>query len=248
MRPRIQMEIKDQLFLNNPRFKKFIFNDQVASVFDDMVKRSIPFYDEIHAIILDLVDKFHHNGGLIYDLGCSTGTTIALIDQHLKNQKKKARYIGVDNSQSMLLKCDEKLNQNKTRHVTLICDDISNLELAPCNMVIMNYTLQFIAPKKRQLIINRIYKALRPGGIFILSEKIKSDTSVINDLLIDLYHDYKKRNGYSKLEIARKRQALEKVLIPLSSKRQLHLLKKSGFTSTEEIFRWYNFACFIGIK
>jgi len=242
------MEKKDKIFLDHPRFHKFVFNDQVASVFDDMVARSIPFYDEIHAIILDLVDKFYIKNCLIYDLGCSTGTTIALINSHLKNQKKSAHFVGIDNSPSMLLKCQEKMKKNKIKTATLTCDDILNINFEPSQIIIMNYTLQFIDPKKRQLILGRIYKALQPGGIFIFSEKIKSEGLVINDLLIDLYHDFKKRNGYSDLEIARKRDALENVLIPLESKKQLKLLQKSGFKKSEEIFRWYNFACFIGIK
>ena len=109
------MEKKDKIFLAQPRFHKFVFNDQVASVFDDMVARSIPFYDEIHAIILDLVDKFYVKNCLIYDLGCSTGTTISLINSHLKNQKKSAHFVGIDNSQSMLLKCLEKMKKNKIK-------------------------------------------------------------------------------------------------------------------------------------
>jgi len=239
---------KDKIFLDHPRFHKFVFNDQVASVFDDMVARSIPFYDEIHAIILDLIDEFYTKNCLIYDLGCSTGTTISLINRHLKNQKKSAHFMGVDNSPSMLLKCQEKIKKNQVKNITLTCDDLLNIEFQPAQIIIMNYTLQFIDPQKRQLILSRIYKALLPGGIFILSEKIKSENIVINHLLIDLYHDFKKRNGYSALEIARKRDALENVLIPLESKNQLKLLQRSGFKKFEEIFRWYNFACFIGIK
>ena len=115
-------------------------------------------------------------------------------------------------------------------------------------IVIMDYTLQFIPIKERPQLLKKIYKALNHGGILILSEKIKSTRPSINNLLIDLYHDYKKRNGYSPLEIARKRDTLENVLIPLSMEKQLDLLKTAGFKKVEQIFRWYNFACFIGIK
>lgn len=239
---------KDRLFLENPRFHKFTFNDQVAEVFDDMVTRSVPFYDEIHAIILDLVDKFYVEDSLVYDLGCSTGTTISLISKHLQNKKINSRFTGVDNSKSMILKCEDKLRKNKVNNATLIHDDIDNIDFRPCQMAIMNYTLQFIDPKKRQALISKIYKSLAPGGIFILSEKIKSSGKTVNELLIELYHDFKKRNGYSELEIARKRDTLENVLIPLTADRQLELLKESGFKKVEQIFRWYNFSCFIGIK
>ncbi len=232
-----------------PKIKGFQFNQQVADVFDDMVSRSVPFYDEIHRIILDIASRQNLDGKRIYDIGCSTGTTIALLDAFLKKQfKSVAQFVGIDSSAPMLEKCQKKLKQKKIKNVELIEGDARKQKLDKCSMVIMNYTLQFIDPKDRPTLLKKIFRSLEKGGVFIYSEKIKCNDRLVNDLLIDLYYDFKRRNGYSELEIAQKREALENVLIPLTPEHQLALLKEAGFKRAEVLFRWYNFACFIGIK
>ena len=230
------------------KIKGFEFNQEVVDVFDDMVSRSVPFYHEIHFIIRDILEKSTFKKGRIYDLGCSTGTTITLMDQHLKKTGREAQFIGVDNSSPMLKRCDQKLKKNKVSNYELICSNIEDLKLNPSNIIIMNYTLQFIPTAKRLEILNNIYKSLKTNGVFILSEKIKSQNTTVNKLMTDLYYDFKKRNGYSELEISQKREALENVLVPLTPKNQIANLKKAGFKKCEVLFRWYNFACFIGIK
>jgi tRNA (cmo5U34)-methyltransferase len=112
----------------------------------------------------------------------------------------------------------------------------------------MNYTLQFIDPALRFDLMKKIYDSLRPGGLFIFSEKIASSQSRVQETITDLYYDFKRRNGYSELEISQKREALENVLIPYTASEQLELMRKAGFNQSEMIFRWYNFACFIGMK
>lgn len=241
--------VKDKIFSKKQQeIKKFKFNAQVAEVFDDMLSRSIPFYDEIHKITKDIIDRTFVDGGLIYDLGCSTGTTITLIDKHLKKQKKSARFIGIDNSKSMIEKSQEKIKRNRVRNTTLVCADIEEVEFEKSQLIIMNYTLQFIPVSKRVKLLTRMYNSLNKGGVFIFAEKIKSSSKPVDDLLTTLYYDFKKRNGYSELEIAQKREALENVLVPHTPEKQLEILKEAGFKKSDTLFRWYNFACFIGIK
>ena len=244
------MSKKDQVF-NRPiqNIKGFEFNAEVAACFDDMVSRSVPFYDEIHRIILDLIDRTDATKSKIYDLGCSTATTFSLIDRHLKNKNKTIpKMIGVDNSGPMLEKAAAKIHANNMKTVELQCADIEDVELENPSMVIMNYTLQFIPVERRINILKKIYNSLEDEGIFVLSEKLKSPTRSVDNLLTDLYYDFKRRNGYSELEISQKREALENVLVPLAPKRQINMLREAGFKRVEMIFRWYNFACYLGIK
>lgn len=241
---------RDAIFNNPiPVIKGFQFNEQVAEVFDDMVSRSVPFYDEIHKIILDIAGRLELDGKRIYDIGCSTGTTISILDTFLKKERDAtAHFVGIDNSAPMLKKCQTKLSKKKIRNVELIQGNAEDQKLAKSGMVIMNYTLQFIPVKNRLDILKRIYRSLEKGGVFIYAEKIKAENKAVNELLIDLYYDFKRRNGYSEMEIAQKREALENVLIPHTPEDQLQLLKEAGFKKAETLFRWYNFACFIGIK
>ncbi|MAZ48582.1 MAG: carboxy-S-adenosyl-L-methionine synthase CmoA [Halobacteriovoraceae bacterium] len=237
---------KDQFFAKPmEKIKPFEFDQGVADVFDDMVSRSVPFYDEIHRIIKDLLNYRFVSGDTIVDLGCSTGTTIKLMSQHLWD--KKAQFIGVDNSRAMTEKAKEKCS-DLWHPLTLKTQDIQNAEFENAGIVIMNYTLQFIAKEDREQMLSKIYKSLRPGGTFIYTEKIDSEDKEIHDLLTKLYYDFKRRQGYSELEIAQKREALEKVLVPYTAEEQLSLLKEAGFSKSAMIFRWYNFACFMGIK
>jgi len=241
------MTQKDTIFKSKlEKIKDFEFNEEVATVFDDMVSRSIPFYSEIHRIILDIISKSFLDGDTIYDLGCSTGNTLSFISDFLGD--RKSNLIGVDNSPSMLSVCSKKFNENGIKNVELIQSDIENVDYKKCGIFIMNYTLQFINPLNRLKLLQKIYQSLRPGGVFILSEKIKVENNEIDDLFIDLYYDFKRRNGYSELEIAQKREALEKVLNPLTPTSQIELLKMAGFKKVEVLFRWYNFASYIGIK
>lgn len=242
--------MKKDLMFNKKinKIEDFKFNEEVANVFDNMVSRSIPIYNEIHKIIRDIVHFYFPSNGTIYDLGCSTGETVKHILEELKQNKKSATIFGIDNSQEMIKKAEQKVSSFENNQCTFLKSPIEDMSLNPSDFIIMNYTLQFFPLKKRLHILKNIYSSLKPKGIFILSEKIISPNSAINPILIELYHEFKKRNGYSELEISQKRESLENVLIPITPKEQIALLKEAGFTNTELVFRWYNFACYLGVK
>ena len=242
----------DQVFKRRQHeIKAFEFNQTVVEVFDDMVSRSVPFYNEIHRLITDYSNYFtlHDKQNIIWDLGCSTGTTIGILDQHLKENQKSCRFIGVDNSKAMTRKAEEKLQQLGVENAKIICGNIEDIVIdSNVDMIIMNYTLQFIREDLRPKILANIHKSLRPGGVFILSEKINTNDSTFHQLITDLYYDYKRRQGYSELEISQKREALENVLVPLTPNQQIELLHNAGFANVEQAFRWYNFTSYIALK
>lgn len=242
------MSLNDKVFADKrDRITPFEFDQNVANAFDDMVSRSVPFYKEVHQLILDMCDRFYQSGN-IYDLGCSTATTICLISESLKNKSRSAKYIGVDNSAPMLEKAKEKLQKHGVESCELIEGNIEDVKIENADVVILNYTLQFLPLSEREKVLRNIYEGLNPGGIIILSEKLKSSKPHFEELITDLYYDFKRRNGYSELEISQKREALENVLIPLSPKQQIEMLRSAGFEKCDMLFRWYNFASYLGIK
>ncbi len=227
----------------------FSFDDKVAKVFDDMVSRSVPMYQEIHKVMCDLAQNYFNKKSLVvYDLGCSTGTTISLLDLVFKKNKQQAFFIGIDNSMPMLKVCEKKLKRSKVRNWLLTCDDLTVMDFKQCDMVVLNYTLQFVKKEFRVKLLKRIYTALNPGGIIIFSEKINCEGEIIHKLATKLYYDFKRRNGYSELEISQKRESLEDVLLPMTAGENIKMLKKAGFKEQEMLFRSYNFASFLGIK
>lgn len=234
--------MKDEIF-KKPISKQFEFDANVASVFDDMITRSVPFYEISSDLITQILIKSLKDDANIVDLGCSTGALLFKLFE--KNPKFKLS--GVDNSKAML-----KIAQNKNKaygsRVDFIEEDALNFEIKDGDAVVMNYTLQFIRPLKRVNFIKKIYDGLKKDGIFIISEKLLYEDKKLSKNMIEIYEEYKEKNGYSKYEIAQKRQALENVLIPFSEDENKNLLKDAGFSVVETIFKWGNFASFLAIK
>lgn len=247
------MTSKDTIFADRP-FEKgsFEFNDEVANVFDDMLNRSIPFYRESIDILCNVVKNFHSPQKIIYDLGCSTGNTLLKIHEDLKNSSKKdlqnIEYIGIDDSQAMIEKFNQKILTAKTKKMKAICDDINTADLSNSGTIILNYILQFLSISEREKLVQKISNSLIKKGIVFVSEKIIDEDDEFNDFLTEQYFDFKEKNGYSQIEISRKRQALENVLIPLSLEKNLALFHEAGFEKVSVLLKWHNFVSFVAIK
>lgn len=238
----------DHVFKEPRKPTDFSFNKEVATVFDDMVSRSVPYYDEMQRMTVELVSDFARDGTNIVDIGCSTGTTLALIDE--KIGATQSTLIGIDNSQEMLAKARTKLETLGVKHpYELQCADIQrDLNFENASVVTMLLTLQFVRPLYRETIVQRICDGINPGGCLLMIEKITSEETTLNRLFIDHYYAFKRRNGYTDMEIAQKREALENVLIPYRVEENTELLKQAGFRQVEMFFRWYNFCGIVAIK
>ncbi|MDX4064079.1 carboxy-S-adenosyl-L-methionine synthase CmoA [Aliarcobacter skirrowii] len=233
----------DKVF-NKTISKQFEFDEEVASVFDDMLDRSVPFYKQMQKLSITFANNFLKDKSNVYDLGCSTASTLIELK---KISKYKINLIGIDNSTAMLEHASKKAKAFGV-DIKLINDDIFNVELKDARVVFSNYTLQFIRPINREKLVKKIYDSLEDGGVFIFSEKLVSSNSFLNKQLIDEYYSFKKNQGYSEFEIAQKREALENVLIPYTEDENKKMIKDAGFKDCETLFRWVNFATFIAIK
>lgn len=239
--------LQDKIFAIDSVQEDFVFNDRVVEVFDDMLDRSIPFYKTVIQLSAQLIDKDLLPGNSVYDLGCATGTTLLEFSRLL--DKKGLQFIGIDNSRPMLDKARLKAEiYKKNDQISFELQDITKFNKTGVGCIVLNYTLQFIRPLLREGFLLRLFECLRPGGILLMSEKVISHNQRLNRDFIDLYHQYKKSKGYSELEIAKKREALENVLIPFSIEENKKMLEKSGFVSVETFFQYLNFVSFIGFK
>ena len=238
---------RDTLFQVDQRSHDFDFDANTAGVFDDMVQRSVPFYEEIQRMTCELARDFCVSGSSLYDIGCATGTTLEILDPELD---PSIAFVGVDNSADMLEKARQKLRHVAgRRQLTLINSDIhARFNIDNASVVMMLLTLQFIRPLYREELLQRINTALCVNGCLLLVEKVTGPHSLLNRLFIEHYYDFKRRSGYSEMEISRKRESLENVLIPYHIQENRELLFKTGFTQIEEFFRWYNFCGIVAIK
>jgi len=233
----------DNIF-EKPIESLFSFDESVASVFDDMIERSVPFYRESLRLSAYFVSQNAKEGDLVYDLGSSTGNTLFAIE---KLSEKKLKLIGIDNSEAMVKQAQNKAKAFGSRAIFEF-GDITDSLFEKSNFFIANYTLQFIRPLKRALFVEKLYERLEKNGLFLLSEKVISEDKVITKQMIDLYHAYKKAQGYSEYEIAQKREALENVLVPFSVDENISMLKNAGFSSVEILFKWANFTTIVAKK
>ncbi|MDD2449445.1 MAG: carboxy-S-adenosyl-L-methionine synthase CmoA [Sulfurimonas sp.] len=235
--------MNDKVF-TKPIKKHFEFDEEVAAVFDDMLKRSVPFYEESQKITKFFALKSIKKGSIVYDLGSSTASLLISISKDLSVD---ARLVGLDNSEAMLEQARKKA-QAFGASIELENADILEYDYENADVFISNFTLQFIRPLVREELVKKIYNSLNSDGIFIFSEKVISHHSKLNKDLIECYYGYKKEQGYSEYEIVQKREALENVLVPYSEDENIKMAKNCGFKHCEVLFRWANFATFIAIK
>lgn len=238
----------DQVFKDEiTKVSDFKFGTTVVNVFDDMVSRSVPYYNEMQRMLAEIAADHVKEGTFVYDLGCSTGTTLIGLDQLIPSD---IRFIGIDESQEMLDKCDVKLKEaGFVRPYDLVAGDLhQQLPIHNGSVVILCLTLQFVRPLYRERLLKNIYDGLNPGGVLLLVEKVLAESSIFNRDFIKYYYNYKRRNHYSELEISQKREALENVLIPYKLSENMLLLKEAGFADCEIFFKWYNFSGMIAYK
>jgi len=226
----------------------FEFNAKVVAVFDDMVSRSIPFYNEVLRMSAELARTFYQADTQIYDLGCSTGALVQFLEKEFAGNG--FYYSGIDSSDEMIIKANNQRPQINTESKTVqfAVADITQIDYQPASVFVANYTFQFLKPLVRQALLRKIFAALTPGGCLIVSEKCLEDAADMSRVYADLYHTMKARNGYSQLEIAEKRDALENVLIPFRVSENLELLGAAGFNPVSIFFKYYNFTSFIALK
>ena len=242
------MSRSDQLYSKPRRYLvDFAFDQSVADVFPDMIRRSIPGYDQLIALIGLIAARYYQPERRIYDLGCSLGA--ATLSIHRGLDAAEAEFIAVDNSPPMLARCRDNLSTLMPgAQVNFIESDIRQLDIRRAGVVVLNFTLQFLPPEDRQSMLDLVFAGLEPGGVLILSVKIGTGGESTPDTLVDLHARFKAANGYSELEISQNRSALEKEmrLDPVDVHRQR--LERSGFSEIRLWFQCLNFVSLLAVK
>lgn len=242
------MSNKDKIF-KDPLYQivDFEFDNKVANVFEDMLKRSIPGYSAIISAVGMLTKIYSQPNSNYYDLGSSLGASALAMRRNIAHPSCKV--IAVDNSQAMVNRSKDIIEMDNTSTpLDIFCDDIRNYKIENAAVVVLNYTLQFISPKNRDKVIENIFNGMKDGGILILSEKIIFEDEVLNQRQISRYHNFKKLNGYSDIEISKKKEALENVLIPETIETHKKRLFNAGFKTADVWHQTFNFISIVAEK
>ena len=241
----------DKIYQSEDGSEPFRFNENVARVFPDMLRRSIPGYAASLEAIGSLAARYVRAGTNCYDLGCSLGAATLAMRHGI--QQPCCRVVAVDSSPAMIERCreviaeDDRQNGPETQ-VDIAEQDIRDVDFHNASMVVLNYTLQFIEPADRDALLTRIYNGMNDGGLLVLSEKVVDENAHMEALLVDLHEEHKRRNHYSHLEVARKRAALENVLLPETVAAHRERLQRTGFSSTAVWLRYFNFVSIVAIR
>lgn len=235
------MSDRDSLYdTPQPMLVDFAFDEKVAAVFPDMIRRSVPGYGEVIALLGLFAERYAQPGSTLYDLGCSLGAATLSLRRRLR--AADCRIVAVDNAPAMAARCREHVAADSaTAPVEVVCADLREVPIEDASVVVLNFTLQFLTPAERLPLLKRIRAGLRPGGVLVLSEKVVAEAPAEQQFLETLHLEFKRANGYSELEISQKRSALERVLAPESVAVHRKRLAEAGFGASHLWFRSLNF-------
>ncbi len=228
------------------RVGDFVFDESVAKVFPDMIKRSVPGYASIVSATGMIAARFGKPNTYLYDLGCSLGACTVEMKAHAP---KECSIVGIDSSEAMISRSSDIIKKAPgLAKAETILGDITEYEYKPASVVVMNFVLQFIPTEKRRALLQKISDSLLPGGVFLISEKFSFQDTWVQEALTELHLDFKRANGYSELEISQKRTALENVMITETAEKRLQDLKDVGFSNAGVWFQCFNFGSIIARK
>ncbi len=238
----------DRLFANSRATTSgFRFDEQVVKVFPDMIARSVPGYELVVPMIGLLARRYAQADSRIYDLGCSLGA--ASLAMSLALRTKGVKIVAVDNSEAMVTRCRKNVAENGgSVPIEVRLQNMLDTRIENASIVVLNFTLQFLDRQQRQVLINQIAVGMRSGGVLIISEKICFDDPREQADQTDWHHDFKRTQGYSDLEIAQKRNALEDVLRPDTEAAHFKRLQQAGLSSPRRWFQCFSFVSYIAFK
>lgn len=243
---------KDTLFEQIREPGSFSFNEEVAAVFPDMIERSVPGYDFCLKTITATAKNRVRPNSQVYDLGCSLGSITMAIRAGVIAAGLVDRNVvihAVDSSEAMIHRARTHISAFRPLvDIQLHCQDMTQTPIENASLVVLAYTLQFLRPEQRSDLIRRIHDGLNPDGALLLIEKTHETDSPLQEFLTELHHEFKRINGYSELEIAQKRQALENVLITDTEDEHAQRLVDAGFNHIGLIAKHYNFSTWVAIR
>ncbi len=238
-----EMSVGDKIL---PQNAKWHFGGKTPDMFNTHVRKSVPFYDQGHKLIEWFSDYFVHAGSDCYEIGCSTGKLARKLALH----QREASWTGIDVELDMIAQANKDLQESNPGidNLTFIADSALSYDYLPSDFIISYYTLQFIHPRERQTLVDRIYQSLNWGGAFVVFEKVRAPDARFQDIANSLYVDYKIEQGYSPAEIISKTKSLKGILEPFSTQGNLDIFKRAGFVDVMSVFKYVCFEGFLCIK
>lgn len=221
------------------------FGNDVPATFVDHIRQSVPLYEMGHDLICQLSDFFVRNDSVVYEIGTSTGELIRKLAEH-NAAKTGARWIGLDVEPAMIRAAEKHCAE--LPNVAILNADARHHEMESADLIVSYYTMQFVPPRYRQDLFDKLYASLNWGGALIMFEKVRAPDARFQDMIMQLYNDFKTRNGFTSDEIIEKSRSLKGVLDPFSTQGNLDLMARAGFKDVTTVQKYLCFEGFLAIK
>jgi len=191
-------------------------------------------------------EYFVENETSVFDIGCSTGGFLFRIWEKNRERAAHAKFVGIDIEPNFAAYWAQFEVDNIELHVA----DVRSFSIPKCcSLVTSIFSLQFIAERHRQKILDRVFQALVPGGALILAEKTLSKCSKLHDMLTFIHYDYK-RQSFTDEEILQKERSLRATLKLWSEEQIMRSLVAAGFdvANVQPFWRNHAFAAFLALR
>lgn len=220
------------------------FDEEVAQNFESHVRKSIPFYEEIQRMIVEMSEWFVRDNTTVYDIGSATGETISRLS--CQHYRKNVNFVGIETSEPMVKVARQKCTAPEAHFIHR--DAVNVAGFPDASLITVVFTLHFLTRTDRKKLLRKAYQGLIEGGVLIVVDKIQSECPFLEGLWMELYWDFKERQGLDNMMIRQKAKSLRGVLTPLPLSQNINMLKNAGFENVECFFKWYNFAGLIAVK
>ena len=219
------------------------FTPEVAEVFPEHVRASVPFYDAIQDLIAEASDWLVPPGGHVADLGASTGITCCRIAE--RHPSRDITFDLYDDQPAMLKHAETALRalpggRRCVFHAARIQD--GPLTHVNADLTLVLFTLQFLSQPDRIKALRLAREHSAATGALIVAEKIRPLDSRWAEIGNDASHDWKAAQGITDAAIRAKARALRGILVPHSQAALTSMITTAGWKSPEVLFRWHQWA------
>lgn len=196
------------------------------------------FYDTT-LILSEQVDNVHQ----ILDVGAGTG----LLSVLFAKKYPETNITLLDYSVDMLAKARDRFQGNTLINYNQADFSTVNLDLNKYDLVVSSLAIHHLTHELKQKLFQKIYRSLRPGGLFINAELIKGASEFEEKIN---FGQWAKSIRESALPEEEKAATFKRIELDITApvKDQVQWLRNAGFKEAATYYQYFNFVVFAAKK